>query len=164
MHIPRRPLRFPWRERNRFELLPQGTSYFPAMLNAIDSARSQVALEFYWFETGAVGNRFIRALARAAARDVRVMMLLDDYGGSDLDAIDRRRLTDAGVHLVRFNPLRVRLGWGNLLRDHRKLLLVDDRVAFVGGTGIADVFDGAYAWRDNMLRIEGECVADWWQL
>lgn len=164
MHIPRRPLRFPWRERNRVELLAQGTRYLPAMLEAIDQAHSQVALEFYWFETGRVGNRFIRALSRAAARGVRVMLLVDDYGGSRLDAIDRRRLANAGVHLVRFNPLRMRLGWGNLVRDHRKLLLVDDRVAFVGGSGIADVFDGESGWRENMLRVEGECVADWWRL
>ena len=164
MHIPRRPLRFPWRERNRVELLIQGTRYLPAMLEAIGQARSQIALELYWFETGRVGNRFVRALAQAATRGVRVMMLIDDYGGSNLDAIDRRRLTEAGVHLVWFNPLRVRLGWGNLVRDHRKLLLVDDRVAFVGGTGIADVFDGEHGWRENMLRVEGECVADWWRL
>ena len=164
MRTPRRPLRFPWRDRNRFELLVQGTRYFPAMLEAIDAARSQVALEFYWVATGRIANQFVRALARASRRGVRVRMLVDDYGGSDLDAIDRRRLAEAGVELVRFNPLRVRIGWGNLVRDHRKLLLVDDQFAFVGGSGIADPFDGDDGWRDNMLRIEGECVGDWWQL
>ncbi len=134
------------------------------MLEAIDSARSEIALEFYWIATGGVSNRFIRALAAAAERGVRVRVLIDDYGSSDLDTIDRRRLTGSGVALGRYNPLRLRLGWGNLVRDHRKLLLVDDRFAFVGGTGLSDEFDGAAGWRENMLRIEGECVADWWRL
>lgn len=66
--------------------------------------------------------------------------------------------------LARFNPLRFRLGRGNLIRDHRKILLIDDHCAFVGGTGISDRFDGANGWRENMLRIEGDCVADWWAL
>lgn len=164
MRLPTRPLRFPRREHNRFELLPQGVRYLPAMIEAIDSAHSQVALEFYWIATGRVSSRFIRALIRAAGRGVRVQVLIDDYGGSNLDAIDRRRLTGNGVALARYNPLRLRLGWGNLVRDHRKLLLVDNRVAFVGGTGLSDEFDGAGGWRENMLRIEGECVSDWWRL
>lgn len=164
MRFPGRPRRFPWRTRNHFELLPQGQDYLPAMLEAIGAARSRVALEFYWMATGRVADRFIRALAAAAERGVRVLVLLDDYGGSDLDAPDRRRLTDNGVVLARYNPLRLRLGWGNLIRDHRKLLLVDDNVAFVGGTGLSDEFDGDAGWRENMLRIEGECVADWWHV
>ncbi|MDX1609360.1 MAG: phospholipase D-like domain-containing protein [Halofilum sp. (in: g-proteobacteria)] len=164
MRIPGRPPTFPWRERNRFELLPQGSRYLPAMLQAIEDARAQVALEAYWFASGAVADRFVQALADAARRGVRVLLLIDDYGSSDLESSDRRRLTSAGVVLARFNPLRVRLGWGNLVRDHRKLLLVDDRLAFVGGAGLADPFDGADGWRENMLRIEGECVADWWAL
>lgn len=164
MRLPIRPLRFPRRERNRFELLPQGVQYLPAMIEAIDAAHSQVALEFYWIATGRVSSQFIRALIRAAGRGVRTLVLIDDYGSSNLDAIDRRRLTGNGIVLARYNPLRLRLGWGNLVRDHRKLLLVDDRVAFVGGTGLSDEFDGAAGWRENMLRIEGECVADWWHL
>lgn len=164
MRIPSRPPTFPWRDRNRFELLQQGSRYLPAMLQAIGDARAQVALETYWFASGAVGDRFVEALTDAARRGVRVLVLIDDYGSSELEYDDRRRLTEAGVALARYNPLRVRLGWGNLVRDHRKLLLVDDRVAFVGGAGLADPFDGADGWRENMLRIEGGCVADWWTI
>lgn len=134
------------------------------MLEAIASAREQIALEIYWIETGAIARRFIDALSEAAGRGVEVFMLIDDFGSSELDTSDRRRLTAAGVHLARYNPLRFRLGWGNLARDHRKLLLIDDRYAFVGGAGISDEFDGADGWRENMLRIEGECVTDWWTL
>ncbi len=154
----------PWRARNRFGLFIQGHRFFPAMIEAIAGARERIALEIYWIETGSIATRFINALSAAAGRGVAVFVLIDDFGSSDLDARDRRRLTAAGVHLARYNPLRLRRGWGNLARDHRKLLLIDDRYAFVGGAGISDAFDGPDGWRENMLRVEGECVADWWTL
>ena len=155
---------YPWRSGNRFELLPQGQRYFPAMIEAIEQARRRVGLEVYWMTSGGVAERFITALSGAAERGVEVFVLIDDYASADLAEIDRRRLTSAGVHLARFNPLQVRRGWANLVRDHRKLLVIDEHTAFVGGTGICDEFDGEFGWRENMLRLEGECVADWWHL
>lgn len=164
MRTPRQPQRFPWRDGNRFEILSQGTTFFPLMLSSIAEARTCIALEIYWIASDRTADRFIQALAQAARRGVQVFVLLDDYGCSDLETIDRHRLTEAGVHLALFNPLRLRVGWGMFVRDHRKLLLVDDHVAFVGGAGICDPFDGANGWRENMLRVEGDCVADWWHL
>lgn len=154
----------PWRACNRFRLFAQGDRFFPAMLEAIAGAHERIALEIYWIETGAIAARFVEALTEAAGRGVEVFVLIDDFGSSELSTRDRRRLTAAGVHLARYNPLRFRLGWGNLGRDHRKILLVDSHYAFVGGAGISDEFDGADGWRENMMRIEGECVADWWAL
>lgn len=164
MRKPEKPQRFPRRESNDFDILTQGSSFFPAMLSAIDEAQERIALEMYWMASGPLAQRFIRALAGAARRGVQVFVLLDDYGCSDLDHLDRRRLTSAGIHLALFNPLRLRIGWGNFIRDHRKLLLIDDELAFVGGAGLCDPFDGEHGWRENMLRIRGECVADWWLL
>ncbi|MDZ7829401.1 MAG: phosphatidylserine/phosphatidylglycerophosphate/cardiolipin synthase family protein [Halofilum sp. (in: g-proteobacteria)] len=164
MRKPEKPQRFPRREANEFEVLCQGTHYFPAMISAIDQAEERIALEMYWVASGPLAERFIRALASAADRGVRVFVLLDDYGCSDLDAMDRRRLAQAGIRVALFNPLQLRVGWGNFIRDHRKLLLVDDELAFVGGAGLAEPFDGDRGWRENMLRIRGECVADWWRL
>lgn len=156
--------RFPWRRHNRYEILADGHRYFPAMLEAIAGARSRVALEMYLLQSGPVTTKFIDALCAAAHRGVAVHMLIDDFGGRGLEGADRERLLAAGVHLARFNPLSLwRVTW-NLVRDHRKLLLVDDRCAFVGGAGLSDEFgiDPDRGWRDNMLRIEGECVHDWW--
>lgn len=158
------PATGPWRARNRFRLFVQGNHFFPAMLAAIDAARERIALEMYWIETGAVAERFIGGLIEAADRGVEVFVLIDDFGSLELSYRDRQRLTAAGIALARHNPLRFRVGWGNLARDHRKILLIDDRWAFVGGTGISDEFDGADGWRENMLRVEGDCVADWWAL
>ena len=154
----------PWRPHNRFEMIEQGKNFFPAMLEAIAGARVAVALEIYWMETGRLTERFIQAFTAAAGRGVQVYLLIDDFGSADLDPIDRRRLATAGVVLARYNPLGVRRGRANLMRDHRKLLLIDGTTAFVGGTGLSDVFDGDAGWRETMLRIEGECVGDWWNL
>jgi phosphatidylserine/phosphatidylglycerophosphate/cardiolipin synthase-like enzyme len=162
-----RPLKFQfsWRSGNRFELLIDGPCFFPRMLAAIEQAQHQVLLEMYLVESGAVTARFIDALADAARRGVAVKLLLDDYGARELETGDRERLRAAGVELVFYNPLRGTKLLGNLFRDHRKLLLVDDRVAFVGGAGLTDEFDPpanpAAAWRETMLELRGPVLADW---
>lgn len=156
----------PWREGNRFEILADGHRFFPSMIRAIDAAAERVALEIYLVESGTVTTLFIDALCRAAQRGASVHVLIDDFGARGLARSDRDRLLGVGIHYTRFNPLSpMKLAW-NLVRDHRKLLLVDDRVAFVGGAGLADEFDGRTerGWRDNMMRVEGACVADWWRI
>ncbi len=153
---------FPWREGNRHTLYRDGETFFPAMLRAIDQARERVLLEMYLVESGEVARRFIDALGAAARRGVAVHCLFDDFGSLRLKRRDRRRLVEAGVHLAFHNPLRLRRGLGNLRRDHRKLLVVDDAVAFVGGAGLTDEFLlGPRHWRETMVAVHGPCVADW---
>jgi phosphatidylserine/phosphatidylglycerophosphate/cardiolipin synthase-like enzyme len=156
---------FPWRAGNRFELLADGSVFFPRMLEAIERARETVSLEMYLVESGAVMERFAGALARAARRGVEVRLLFDDYGARGLAEADRRRLREAGVVLAFYNPLRGAKLLGNFFRDHRKLLLVDREVAFVGGAGLTDEFDPppdrAPAWRETMVEIRGPVLADW---
>lgn len=167
MH-PQRTFRFGWRDGNRFDLLIDGTRFYPAMLDAIGAARRQVLLEMYLAESGAVADRFIAALTGAAQRGVAVKLLLDGFGALGLSGVDRARLTDAGVDLRLYNPLRAAKGVHNLARDHRKLLVADDSVAFVGGAGITDAFDPPAApqarWRETMVAIRGPVVADWREL
>jgi len=164
-HIPLLKFQFPWRRGNRFELLVDGNVYFPRMLEAIELARRYVLLEIYLFESGAVANRFIEALARASARGVTVKLLIDDFGAAKLVHRDRERLTSAGVDLLFYNPVHLRQWFGNMLRDHRKLLIVDGEVAFVSGTGINDEFDNpkkpASSWRETAVRVSGPVLADW---
>jgi cardiolipin synthase len=162
---------FPWRENNQFELLTDGSQIFPAMLEAISSAQSQILLEMYLIESGAVADQFIAALADAAKRKVNVYLLLDDYGARGFVPKDRRLLYDAGVRTVYYNPIgfwNPILVWGwhrTLLRDHRKLLVVDAQVAFVGGMGITDNFDNnqnpELFWHDVAVKAEGSVVGDW---
>lgn len=133
------------------------------MLHAIDRAQRLVLLEFYLFESGTVADKFIDALVRATVRGVVVKLLLDAFGAIRLKPIDQRRLREAGAELLLYNALHHGKRLGNLLRDHRKLLIIDAQKAFVGGAGITDAFDasGQHSWRETMLAIEGPVVADW---
>lgn len=168
MAVHRLPV-FRWHPHNHFTLLRNGDQFFPAMLAAIASARHSIFLEIYLFETGGIAARFIDALAAAAARDVDVRVMIDAFGSLALGSADRTRLSRAGVELHVFNPLQVigdRLR--NLTRDHRKLLVVDEEVAFVGGAGITDDFSPEARphnyWRETMLEIRGAVVHDWSRL
>ena len=159
---------YPWRAGNRFELLLDGAVFFPRMLAAIAAAAQQVEVELYLIEDGQCSERLVDALCRAAARGVRVRGLFDAYGAAGLAAPARERLLAAGVELRWYNPLRWRRGVRNFHRDHRKLLLVDGRLAYVGGTGATDEFwlpsESRSPWHEVMVEIEGPLVGDWQQL
>lgn len=156
---------WPWREGNRFRLLADADRIFQRMLEAIGDARESVLLEMYLVESGIVARQFIDALSRGAQRGVRVHVLFDAFGSLGLRAADRRALAGSGAHLTFFNPISLRKRLQNCLRDHRKLLVVDGALAFVGGVGLADEFidgrRGRKAWRDLMLEISGPVVSDW---
>ena len=155
---------WPWRTGNSFELLDNGAEFFPAMLAAIDGARASVLLEMYLVHSGHILTRFIDALTAAARRGARVCVLFDAFGSLGLSRADRRRLLEGGVELRFFNPLALAKRLGNLLRDHRKLLLTDGRTGFVGGTGLTDEFapgNPRGPWREVMVRIQGPVLADW---
>ncbi|MGH8352463.1 MAG: phospholipase D-like domain-containing protein [Pseudomonas sp.] len=156
---------FPWRGGNRFELLIDGACFFPRMLEAIASAEARVELELYLLEDGACAAALVQALAGAAQRGVRVRCLFDDFGSLGLGRPLRERLVGAGVELRLYNPLGWRRGLRNLFRDHRKLLVVDGRRAFVGGTGATDAFWNPAAaqdsWHEVMVDMAGPLVVDW---
>ncbi|MCA1789122.1 MAG: phospholipase D-like domain-containing protein, partial [Thioalkalivibrio sp.] len=120
----------------------------------------------YLFVSGSVAEKFIAALAGAVRRGVAVYLLIDDFGSRGLSREDRERLVAAGVHMALYNPLGLSRWRASLLRNHRKLLAVDEKVAFVGGMGIADDFDpesrrDGQHWHEVMLALRGPCVADW---
>jgi len=160
-----RGYRYPRRHGDRYRLLVDGGSFFPDMENSIVGAKSYVLLEMYLFESGQVADRFILHLLAAAARGVRICLLLDAYGALALRRSDRQRLLTGGVELIFYNPLGLKRWTRNLLRNHRKLLLVDGEVAYTGGAGITDAFDPEVAplhyWHDSMLEIRGSSVGDW---
>lgn len=159
---------FPWRGGNRFELLLDGPAFFPRMLAAIDGARQQVEIELYLIEDGRCSERLVDALCRAAERGISVRGLFDAYGAAGLGVVLRDRMLAAGVQLRWYNPLRWRRGMRNFHRDHRKLLLVDQCLAYVGGTGSTDEFwlpdEARSPWHEVMVEIEGPLVGDWQQL
>ncbi|MBV8464721.1 MAG: cardiolipin synthase ClsB [Burkholderiales bacterium] len=152
-----------WTPGNRLTLLRSGAEYFPAMLRAIDEAQRELFLESYLFRNDATGRRVAAALARAARRGVAVQVLLDGFGAGDLAAQQRRAMERAGVRLLFFRPDSFRLHFKRerLRRLHRKLVVVDGNVGFVGGINIIDdrVADLAPRY-DYALQVEGPLVAD----
>ena len=156
---------FPWRADNAFELLIDGPNFFPRMFEAIARAERRVELELYLVEAGACAEAMVRVLAEAAERGVRVRCLFDDYGSLAFTLGLRRRLIEAGVELRFYNRLSWRRWVRNLYRDHRKLLLVDQSLAVVGGTGVTDEFwtpgEERFEWHEVMVRISGPLVLDW---
>lgn len=151
-----------WREGNRFTLLPEAKCFIPEMFSVIDNARHSILVELYLMESGRLAAGLIDALGRAADRGVVVMLLLDGYGSRGLEEEDRQRLRERGVALRFFNPLGFHSLARNLTRDHRKLVLVDGRIAFTGGFGAVDEF--LDAWYEVAVRIEGPVVGDWMRL
>ncbi|MFO8044975.1 MAG: phospholipase D-like domain-containing protein [Halomonas sp.] len=151
-----------WREGNHFELLPEASRFLPAMFEALERAESSILIELYLMESGRLASALIGALIKAAERGVTVMLMLDGYGAIGLSSEDRQRLEAGDVALRFFNPLGFHSLARNLTRDHRKLVVVDGRVAFTGGFGAVDEF--LDAWYEVAMRIEGPVVADWVRL
>ena len=168
---------------NRVDLLQDGPGTYAAMLAAIDGARDHVNLESYILEAEGPGEEFARRLIARAKAGVRINVLYDSFGSIGTPASYFDHLRANGVNVCEYNPLR-RLG--NLLsralhlRDHRKLMVVDGRIGFIGGVNISPVYsagssplaafggsgtaaDGAAptkpGWRDTHVRVEGPIVA-----
>lgn len=154
---------YSWRYNNTFEVLVDGTSYFSSMLNAIKAAKHNILLEQYLFESGHIASAFIVELCNAKKRGLEVIVLLDEYGSSALSDKDKSTLTKHDIQLVLYNPVSFYHLAKSLKRDHRKLLSIDNKVAFIGGAGITDEFSpeaNDNYWHDVMLKIKGDSVDD----
>ncbi len=146
---------------NRAQALLNGDRIFPAMLGAIRAAQRSITLETYIYFSGATGDEFSEALRERAAKGVQVHVLLDWIGG-ELDDALLEKMRASGVEIQRYNaPV-----WHNLARfnnrTHRKLLVVDGRIGFIGGVGLADKWSGHAQgpehWRDTHFQVEGPVV------
>ena len=148
---------------NSITTLVNGTQIFPAMLGAIRSAKHSINFETYVFWDGQIGREFTEALAERARAGVKVSAILDAQGTNKMGLANLARLREAGVEVVKYHsifwldPRR----YNN--RSHRKLLIVDGKIAFVGGAGIADQWtgnaDSPQHWRDNHYKVTGPVVA-----
>lgn len=149
---------------NRVTLLQSGAEYFPALLAEIDAAQREIYLESYIFADDEVGHGIAGALCRAAARGVQVNVTVDGFGGRNFALDFAPRLTAAGVRVMLYRPelglFRIRRH--RLRRLHRKLVVIDACVAFVGGINIVDdnnVADGMEPRYDYAVRLQGPSVS-----
>lgn len=159
---------------NKVELLQDGPSTYQAMITAIDAARDHINMETYILDDDEVGQRFAAALIAKQQAGVQVNLIRDSVGTLSTPTAFFTALTDAGIKVLEFNPvnpLTAKAGWNVNQRDHRKLLVVDGRVAFLGGINISSVYSGGsfrrssrirpngeLPWRDTDLQLEGPVV------
>src|SRR5258706_11261049 len=134
-----------------------------AALRAIRSAREQICLEVYIFHSDETGRAFADALSEKARQGVRVFVIYDSFGSIDSDPTMFQSMRDAGVHLAEFHPIRpwdAKRQWRPLNRDHRKLLIIDNQIAGLGGLNIGKEYGSGFLspttrrcelWRDNSL-------------
>ena len=148
---------------NRIHNLENGGEIFPAMLEAVKSAKTSISFETYIYWSGEVGKEFAEALSERARQGVKVHVLLDWLGSQKMEESLVTQMKSDGVEIERYHPLH----WYNLgrmnNRTHRKLLVVDGRIGFTGGVGIADQWSGNAEdpkhWRDSHYRLDGPAVA-----
>jgi len=147
---------------NQVQLLENGDQFFPLLLRDIAGAKQSVHVESYIWWKGAICDQLARAMAAKAKEGVEVRLLIDASGGHKMDKELAKLMLDAGVRLVRFHPPTLaNLGRLNN-RDHRKEMIIDGRIGYIGGYGFAAEWTGNGQdkdhWRDAGLRVEGPIV------
>ncbi len=146
---------------NAASILLNGDEIFPAQLAAIAAARRTIDYAQYYWEGGDVSTRMASALAERCRAGIGVNVLLDGFGSLLMPPEDLARMRDAGCHVEFFRPLSRLFGHPNN-RNHRRVLVVDGRMGFIGGAGISDRWRGDGRteghWRDTDLRVEGPVV------
>ncbi len=161
---------------NKVKLLQDGAQTYPAMFAALRSARDHINLESYIIEDDEVGRQFADVLLEQQARGVQVNVIYDSVGGIHTPKAFFDRLRAGGIAVLEFNPVNPFLSmtpWLINHRDHRKLLVVDGRIAFIGGINISSVYSGGSMsgpsdkagkdrspWRDTDLQLEGPVVGE----
>ena len=165
---------------NRVTLLQDGPATYVAMFAAIRAAKDHINVESYIIEDGEVGQQFADLLIERQAGGVQVNLIYDSIGAIGTSKAYFDQMRQAGIQVLEFNPvnpLQVRTGWTPNHRDHRKLLIVDGRIAFLGGINISSVYssgssvrrsaapvDPSRGWRDTDIQVEGPVVAEFQKL
>lgn len=148
---------------NKIEVLNNGEETFPAIFTAIAKARKFIHLEYYIFEKGELTARLKTLLIEKAKAGVEVRIIYDDVGSWSLPKKYIREMREAGIQIYPFLPVRIHIVANKAnYRNHRKIVVIDGEVAFVGGLNFADRYlygvPGIGVWRDTHLRVRGEAV------
>jgi cardiolipin synthase len=168
----------PLTKGNKVTLLADGQATYAAMFKVLQNARDHINLESYIIEDDETGRKFSDLLLQKQAEGVRVNLIYDSVGSMSTPASFFQRLQDSGIQVVGFNPinpLKAPGKWGLTHRDHRKILIVDGKVAIIGGVNISKVYSSSpfkrkqnekapIRWRDTDIQIEGPAVAEFQKL
>jgi cardiolipin synthase len=168
----------PLTKGNKVTLLADGQAAYAAMFKAIQSARDHINLETFLIDDDKVGREFSDLLLKKQAEGVQVNLIYDSVGSHTNPAAFFKRLRDGGIQVVEFNPINPLKAHGNWLiahLDHRKILIVDGKIAITGGVNISSVYSSKLSgrhevvgtplpWRDTDVQIEGPAVAEFQKL
>jgi cardiolipin synthase len=151
-------------EFNQIDILKDGITTFPAMLNAIESAKEYINMEFYRLESDRLGMKFCNALMDKARKGVKVRIIYDDVGSWSISNRVIAQMKESGIEIYPFMPVRFPWLTSKInFRNHRKILVVDGITGFVGGLNIADKYLHGLniigKWRDTHLMVRGGAVA-----
>jgi cardiolipin synthase len=168
----------PLTKGNKVTLLADGPVAYSAMLKAIQNAKDHINLESYIIENDETGQKFADLLLQKQAKGVQVNLIYDSIGSMNTPPLFFQRLRDGGIQVTEFNPinpLKARENWGLTHRDHRKILIIDGKLAIIGGINISKVYSSTplnrnqnekapILWRDTDIQIEGLAVAEFQKL
>jgi cardiolipin synthase len=154
-----------WRDNNALQLLINGEEFYASVFEAIEQAREEVLIETFILRDDKVGNQLQEVLTAAAGRGVRIEVLVDGYGSAELSPSTLKTLSEAGVRVLAFDPSKPMLGMRtNLFRRlHRKIVVIDGEIGFVGGINFCADHLGDYgpmAKQDYAVQVRGPIVAD----
>lgn len=156
-------LGIPFTKNNSVEVLVNGNEIFPAMLDAIEKAERQIDFLTFVYWSGDIAVKFAKTLAKKAEEGVKVRVILDSYGAKFMPDELPGLMETHGVELKWFRPLVRWKVWNTDNRTHRKVLICDKEVAFTGGVGIAEEWEGdardPSEWRETHFKIKGEAVS-----
>ncbi len=155
-------------EGNQVKLLKSGCEKFDDMFAEIQDAKHHIHLEYFNFRNDSIANELFKILAEKAAEGVKIRALFDDFGNMSnnqpLKKIHIRKLRRQGIDIYRFDPIRFPYINHVLKRDHRKIVVVDGKVAYMGGMNVADYYingtEVVGKWRDMHMRVEGPAVLE----
>ncbi len=158
-------MNFSWREGNQLRLLENGDQFFPRVSGAIQRAQRTLLLETFILFEDEVGKALHRDLLAAAQRGVKVEVMVDGYGSPDLSTQYINRLTEAGVRFIYYDPRPLVMGMRtNVFRRlHRKIVVIDEEIAFVGGINFSAEHNTDYgpeAKQDYAVEVKGPVVLD----
>lgn len=152
----------PFTTGNKVDILKNGNEIFPAMLEAINNARERIEFLTFVYWTGNIAYDFAKALSRKAEEGLEVFVILDSFGAAKMPREISLLMERSGVNIKWFRPMPQWKVWKIDNRTHRKVLICDGEVAFTGGVGIAEEWEGdarnENEWRDTHFRIQGPAV------
>ncbi|MEN3942959.1 phospholipase D-like domain-containing protein [Prosthecobacter sp. SYSU 5D2] len=153
----------PWTDGNAIRTLENGGNYFPAMLRAMGQAQKTITFESYVCVDSEPTQKFTQMFVERARAGVQVHVILDAFGCSKYGDAHLQAMRDAGVQLHLYRPMNLFMPWRFLHRTHRRVLVADGKIGFMGGAGWAYCWDGhaenVHRWRDTQYELRGPVVA-----